>query len=374
MDITKLLERLQGVLENANEDELRKSFPSIAEALDIDTAELNEDNTDEMVRAIKTAVEAVEEDDAEAVVEEIEKFFVDEETDESESDELDEQDSEDDDEEDDDEDEKEEESYSKKKKKKNEDFYVSAEDLDVSEDVNAIFNGEELTEEFQEKAKTIFETAVVRKVNEKVEQIIEEFDDMLEEKTQELEESYAGKIDEYLNYVVNEWVEENRLAITKGIQSEMTESFIDSLKSVFEDHYIEVPEEKVDMVEELQNKVQELESGLNEALDQNAKLTQELRESSKEDAIEDTMEGLTDYQKEKLRSLLEGIEVEETDKDFSGFKKKATIVRENYFPSEETLNEETVDDEPADNSYSEDDLNEGVNKYAQALSRMTWRK
>lgn len=252
---------------------------------------------------------------------------------------------------------------------KNESYFINASDLDVAEDVGAMLNGEELSEEFQEKAKTIFEAAVVNKVNEKVQSIIEEFDDLLEEKTQELEEEYAEKLDEFLNYVVQEWVEENKLAITSGIQSEMTESFINSLRDVFDEHYIEIPEEKMNVVEDLQAKVEELEKGLNEALESNSKLNKQLLESKREDAIDESMEGLSDYQKEKLRGLLENVELDEDDDDLTNFKQKAETIRENYFPQNdgENITEELDDSET---EALDEDLDPTVARYASALSRL----
>lgn len=397
MQIQESLDRLVNILSSVELKALADSYPHIAEALEIDTTDVDLTEAKAMIDSIQEAVKNVDEDDIPAVVDEIENFFK-EENEEEEDDDLseaskgkkkvnsgqyanvagkkknvevsEEEDEDDDDEGDDEEDEDDDdvEEGKKKKKMKKEDYFIDSEDLDVSEDVTAMLNGEELSEEFQNKAKTIFEAAVVNKVNEKVQAILEEFDDVLEERTNELEEAYAEKMDEYLNYVVNEWVEENKLAITNGIQSEVTESFINGLKDLFEDHYIEVPTEKLDMVEELQVKVKELEQGLNEALDQNAKLNQKLNESNKDDAIEEVIEGLSDVQKEKMKSLLEGIEVEGGDPDFEKFKEKAKIVRENYFPKEtQSLNEELDQDE---NSEDDETQSPVVKAYADALSRL----
>lgn len=377
MTIQESLDRLVNILQSANEDSLKETFPHIAEALDIDAESIDTEDREAMTNAIHEAVSQIEEDDVEAVVEEINQFFTEDDDDEDEESIEEEKkkkkvDDDDDDEDDDDDDEEMDEGDYKKKKSKKESFYISASDLDVSEDVNALFHGEELTEELQEKAKTIFETAVVNKVNEKVASILEEYDDMIEEKTQEIEESYAEKLDEYLDYVINEWVEENKIALESGIRSEMTESLMTSIRETLEEHYVELPEEKVDMVEELQGKVTELEQGLNEALDQNAKLNRQLKESKKEEATDEVTEGLSQMQREKLRELIEAIDVEDDDEDLSDFKKRANIIRENYFPSEtQGLNEdnkddvEPVDDEPEDTP---------VNRYAAALKRISSAK
>ena len=375
MTIQESLDRLVNILQSANEDALREAFPHIAEALEIDADSIDTENREAMMDSIREAVSNIEEDDVEAVVEEINQFFTEDEDEESESIEEAEKkaskddDDDEDDEDDDDDDEMEEGSKKKKYKDKKESFYISASDLDVSEDVNALFHGEELTEELQEKAKTIFETAVVNKVNEKVASILEEYDDMIEEKTQEIEDSYAEKLDEYLDYVVNQWLEENKLAVESGIRSEMTESLMSGIRDVMEEHYVELPEEKVDMVENLQNKVSELEEGLNEALDQNAKLNRQLKETKKEEATEEITEGLSEMQREKLRELLETVEVEDDDEDLSSFRKRANIVRENYFPSEQhNLNEDNKDDvEPVD----EEPDDSPVNRYAAALKRLS---
>lgn len=390
MTIQESLNRLVDILKSADADDLKDNYPHIAEALEIDTESVDVEDTDAIVESIKAAVEIVEEDDVEAVVEEIGNFFSDEDLTEgsykkkTKKEESDEDDDDDDDDEKDDDEEMDEEDaaeYGKKKQKEKmkgnpptrksakESFFISASDLDVSEDVGAIFHGEELTEEFQEKAKTIFESAVVTKVNEKVATIAEEYDDLLEEKTQEIEEAYSEKLDEYLDYVISEWAEENKIALESGIRQDMMESFIDSMKTVFEEHYMELPEEKVDLVDDLQNKIEELEGGLNEALEQNSKLNRQLKESKKEEVIDELSEELSDYQKEKLRGLLEGIEVEEDDDEFEAYRKKASIVKENYFPTEtESLTEDNRYEEPLE---EEEDKNSPVGRYASALSRFS---
>lgn len=375
MTIQESLDRLVNILQSVNKDSFQETFPHIAEALEIDTENIDTEDTEAMISSIREAVSNIEENDVEAVVEEINQFFTedDESTADDQIDEQEKKKKDDEESDDDEESEKEDdEEYKKKKKKdkKEESFYITSDDLDMKEDTSALFQGEELSEEFQDKAKTIFETAVVNKVNEKVAQIIEEYEDVIEEKTQEIEESYAEKLDEYLDYVISEWTKENKIALESGIRSEMNESLMNSLKDVFENHYIELPEEKVEMVEDLQSKVAELEQGLNESLDQNAKLSRQLRESKKEDVMDGVMEGLSDMQREKLRELLESVEIEDEDTDLSEYKKRANIIKENYFPtSSQELNEDNrsddidpVNDEPEDSS---------VNRYAQALERLS---
>lgn len=253
---------------------------------------------------------------------------------------------------------------------KKENYHISSSDIDVSEDVDAIFKGEELNEELHERAKTVFESAVVRKVNEKVNNIIEEYNDMLEEKVEDMENELVEKVDEYLNYVVNEWVEDNKLAIESGITNEMTESFMERLKDVLDEHYIEVPESKRDLVAEQQEKIDKLEAGLNEAHEKNMKLYNQLTESRREDVIEQESRGLSQMQKDKLEELVEGLDFDPEEVD--NFRKKVNIIRENYFPSGDNgnnnsiLNEESNLDEEA---VDDDEMSSEMKEYLRYLER-----
>jgi len=246
----------------------------------------------------------------------------------------------------------------------------------MGEHFDAMFDGEDLSEQFKEKASTIFEMAVNYRINEITEQLEELYADKLNEKVEEIEESYAqqlqdltGKIDQYLNYVVEEWLKENEVAVETSLRSEITEDFIHGLKNLFAEHYIEVPEEKVNVVEELALRVEELEAKLNEAVNENIELRDSLNEMSTEEIFNEVSEGLTLSQVEKFKKLAEGVDFDEVE----NFKKKLLIVKENYFPSNDVkktsnLLEESFDgEEPAAVASSE------MSKYVRAISRTTIR-
>jgi hypothetical protein len=207
---------------------------------------------------------------------------------------------------------------------------------DVDADINAIFSGEDLSEEFKSNAKAIFEAAVLAKVSEQVETLEEEYQQKLEEQVTEITENIVSKVDEYLEYVVTEWVEENQLAIDSGIRSEIAEDFMVGLKNLFTEHYIDIPEEKVDMVEELASKVEQLESELDKTISENANLSSEINEYKKVVILDEISEGLTEVQAAKLQSLAENIEfISEED-----YKQKVILTKKKYF--EESKKEETV--------------------------------
>jgi len=246
----------------------------------------------------------------------------------------------------------------------------------MGEHFDAMFDGEDLSEQFKEKASTIFEMAVNYRIGEITEQLEELYADKLNEKVEEIEESYAqqlqdltGKIDQYLNYVVEEWLKENEVAVETSLRSEITEDFIHGLKNLFAEHYIEVPEEKVNVVEELALRVEELEAKLNEAVNENIELRDSLNEMSTEEIFNEVSEGLTLSQVEKFKKLAEGVDFDEVE----SFKKKLLIVKENYFPSNDVkktsnLLEESFDgEEPAAVASSE------MSKYVRAISRTTIR-
>ena len=257
---------------------------------------------------------------------------------------------------------------------KKESFYINSSDLDLNEDVTAMFQGEELSEELQNKAKTIFEAAVVARVNNKINDIVEDVNDVLEERVEKIEESYGEKVDEYLTYTVNEWVKDNKLAIESGIRSEMYESFISGMRKVFDDHYINFPEEEISIAEDLQNKVVELEKGLNETLEENAKLHKENKEAHKKTVVDDVTDGLSEAQKDKLVELYENIEVDSNDENFDKFRANAVLIRENYFPKEVSTVEDSdtlIDDAPVDKETITEDrpINTAVDNYVKTLNR-----
>lgn len=204
---------------------------------------------------------------------------------------------------------------------------VEAKKINVEEDINAIFSGEGLSEEFKTNAKTIFEAAVIAKVEEQVKTLDEEYKTKLDEQVAAISENIVTKVDEYLEYVISEWMEENRLAVESGIKSEIAEDFMAGLKNLFVEHYIEIPEEKVDMVEQLAVKVEELESELDKVVTENVNLSTEIGSYKKDSIVVEVSEGLTEVQSAKLKSLAEAIEfVSEED-----YKEKLALTKKKYF-------------------------------------------
>ena len=239
---------------------------------------------------------------------------------------------------------------------------VTKEDIDVSDDVKALFGDEDLTEEFKTSATTIFEAAVVSKINEVLETVCIDLDVEVEAEKEVMAEEISTRLDDYLEYVVEEWTKDNELAVQQGIRSEITENFMQGLRQLFTENYIDIPEEKTDLVDELASKVQELESSVNEEMEKNISLSKGLNEMKKHKILKNVSEGLSETQTEKLRSLSDGIEFID-DEDY---KEKLDTVKENYFPSEEVIetgDEEPLvieDDKPADGSMS---------AYTNAISR-----
>jgi hypothetical protein len=189
--------------------------------------------------------------------------------------------------------------------------------------------GEDLSEEFKEKASTIFEAAVNSRVIAIVEQAEAELANQFEQAIEEVKEELATKVDDYLNYMVEEWVKDNEVAIEKGLRAEIVEDFIEGLRNLFVEHYIDIPEDKVDVVEELTAKVEELENSLNEQISSAVEMKKELSEHQKIEAIHAACEGLTQTQVEKIKSLAEGIEF--TTEEVFG--KKLETIKESYFNS-----------------------------------------
>lgn len=202
-------------------------------------------------------------------------------------------------------------------------------EFDITEDVDALLAGENLSEEFKTKATVIFEAAVnarVQAISEQIQtQLVQQFDEEVDSYKQEL----AERVDDYLNYVVEQFMEENKLAIDQGLKAELTESFISGMKELFENHYIDIPEEKVDLVSELADKVSELEDSLNEQINKAVELNKELNEHKKLEAIHAVCEGLTQTQVEKVVSLAEGVDFTTQEE----FVEKLEMIKESYFPS-----------------------------------------
>jgi hypothetical protein len=210
----------------------------------------------------------------------------------------------------------------------------------MAEDVDALFNGESLSEEFRTKATTIFEAAVNSRVDAILEDMMTENDAVLAEAVEELKNQMSTQVDEYLNYVVEQWVEDNQVAIEAGLRAELVDDFIGGLKNLFAEHYIEIPDEKVDVAQELANRVAELEESTvkttEEVSEIIASLTEQLNAAKKNEAIRKICEGLTEVQIEKMKSLAEGVEFT-TEGEFDN---KLATIRENYFPSKTNVKSE----------------------------------
>jgi hypothetical protein len=233
------------------------------------------------------------------------------------------------------EDEDEEEESPKKKKKggkekeEDEDEDEMKEEFDIEEDVNALLSGEELSEEFQEKARTIFEAAIRSKVAEIKEDLQEAYEQSLVEELVAIKEELTDRVDAYLEYVADEWVSENALAIEAGLKTEMTESFLQGMKGLFEDHYVTIPEDRYDVLNTMVEKLDEMEGKLNEQIQRNVALNQRLAESVADVIFSEVCEGLALSQKDKLASLAENVEFDGED----NYREKLVTLRESYFPS-----------------------------------------
>jgi len=204
------------------------------------------------------------------------------------------------------------------------------EDLDVSSDVAALTEGTELSEEFAEKAKTIFEAAVKSKLSEEWTKLEEHYKAQLEEQVEAVKKELAEEVSGTVNYAVNKWLEENQVAVDRGIRNEITEDFIAGLKNLFESHYINIPDDKVDVVEGMSEDLCKMEERLNEQVKRNIELQNRLNESAKAIIVKEISEGLVDTQKDKLASLAEGVEFTSEEE----FSKKLTTIKESYFPKE----------------------------------------
>ena len=204
--------------------------------------------------------------------------------------------------------------------------------VDVEQDVQALFEGEELSEEFQTKARTIFEAAIKEKVSEIKENLQTAYEQALVEEVASVRDELTERVDAYLEYVADEWIQENQLQVEAGLKTEMTESFLEGMKSLFEEHYVSVPEDKYDVLESMVDKLDEMESKLNEQIERNVALNQRLAESTSDVILADVSEGLALSQKEKLASLASNVEFE-SETDYRG---KLEKLKESYFPSNKT--------------------------------------
>lgn len=248
-----------------------------------------------------------------------------------------------DDDEDDDEDEDEDEDDDKKEDK------MKKEELsfDVKEDVAALTEGEELSEEFKQKAETIFEAAVVARVKAETARIEEEFETRLNEQVEKNVEGLVEQVDGYLGYVAEQWIEQNELALERGMKSEILEGFVEGLKGLFEQHYIDVPEERYDVLGQMEEKVEELEDKLNEQVKKNIEAQKVISEHQRKEILDNAKEGLTDTEVEKLMGLAEELAFD----DAETFAKKVQTIRESYFTNKaksDTIVESVITDEPVE--------------------------
>ena len=202
-------------------------------------------------------------------------------------------------------------------------------EYNVEEDVEALLAGEELSEDFQEKARTIFETAIKAKVAEVQEELKAQYESTLEEEVSAIKEELTDRVDAYLEYVAEEWMTENKLAVESGLKAEMTESFLTGMKGLFEEHYVTIPEEKYDVLSTMVEKLDEMEDKLNEQIKSNVALNQRLAESVADVIFSEVCEGLALSQKEKLASLAENVEFDSENK----YREKLVALKESYFPS-----------------------------------------
>ena len=239
--------------------------------------------------------------------------------------------------------------------------------ISVREDVEEMFNGQDLSEEFKERASTLFEAAVHAKAITVIADLEEQYETRLEEEIQAIGEEMEKNLDTYLDYVVERWMEDNQVAIESSLRNELMEEFIDGMKNLFTEHYIDVPEEKIDVVESLAAKVEELEARLNDVLSENSEMREVMVDVEREAAIEEMAENLTMTQAEKFAALAEGIEF---TGDVDAYKRKLSIVKENYFMKSTTavdIDEETFEGETEDKRMLSSDPD--VNRYAMAISR-----
>lgn len=230
----------------------------------------------------------------------------------------------------------------------------------VKEALDALFDGEELSESFQNKAATIFEAAINERINQIEEQLVEQYQTILEENLQKTSEELAEKLDDYLGYVVEQWVEENQLAVDNGIRTDVAENFISGLKVLFENCYIDVPDEKYDLLEEITDVKNELEEDLNKALQENINLRKDIVAHRCGEIFAEEVDGLTDMEVEKLASLSEGIEFETEEQ----YRDKIAVLRESYFSEEPVVITEEVET-------TNQVINEGgpMDRYMNTLSR-----
>ena len=239
---------------------------------------------------------------------------------------------------------------------------------DISSEVESLFAGDDLSEDYKTKAKAIFEAAVNAKIEERTSALEEEFENKLEEELVSFSEGLVSKMDEYLEYVVSEWMEENKLAVERGIKAEMVEDFMVGLKNLFTEHYVEIPEEKVDVVEAFAAEVETLKEELDKVVTENAELTGTITEMKKNSLTEELSENLSEVQAAKMKSLAENVEfVSEDD-----YREKLELIKQKYFAEsfEDTSSQDALVEETELEQTEEKYIDPVMNHYVQSLSRI----
>ena len=242
--------------------------------------------------------------------------------------------------------------------------------VNVDEDIEALLAGEELSEEFQEKAKTIFEAAIKSKIAEVKSELQEQYEATIVEEVATVKSELTERIDAYLEYVADEWMSENQLAVEAGLKTEMTESFLTGMKSLFEEHYVTIPEDKYDVLNNMVDKLDEMEGKLNEQINKNIALTKRLSESTSDVIFADVTEGLAVTQKDKLAKLAENVEFDSEDT----YREKLVTLRESYFPtngSSVQRNETETLTEGTETGHQEPAVTGMMESYLQALSKVS---
>ena len=237
--------------------------------------------------------------------------------------------------------------------------------ISVKEDVDALTEGEELSEEFKEKAATVFEAAVKSKMRSEVERISEAYQTEKDQEMEAFKDELTEKVDTYLNYVVEEWSKENELAIERGLKGEIAEDFISGLKQLFEDHYIDVPDEKYDVLEAQSEKIAELEDRLNEEIQKNVDMSQTNSELVREQVIAEVSEDLADTEIEKFKELTNDVDFS----DEESFKEKVSTIKESYFPKTTTSSAGTYIDDEQGSTAQDVDTTDSMKRYMSAISR-----
>ena len=244
----------------------------------------------------------------------------------------------------------------------------SIDDIDLSDDVKALVSSDaDLSEEFKDKAATIFEAAVKTRIKEQTKILEAQFEKKLASETETVKEAMVEKVDSYLNYVVEEWMKENELAVERGIRTEIAEDFITGLKGLFKEHYIDVPEEKYNVLEDLTDQVKDLEGKLNEQIEKNVNLSKDVSESNREKLIAQVSEDLADTEKEKFGSMAENVEYDSAEK----FQEKLETIKESYFPKtkmDETASGDEVDSVAA-NIPADAGTSDAMAAYTAAISK-----